>query len=45
MYFVLYHVLQSLVISRSKEYHDLHLFAGEAIVHDLVAAKLVPKIM
>lgn len=37
------HVLESLVVSRTQEYHDFHLSASEAIVHDLVAASLVAK--
>ena len=45
MHLVLNHVLQSLVIRRSQEYHDLHLFATKAIVHDLISAELVSKIM
>jgi len=45
MHLVLDHVLQSLVISRTQEYHDLHLFAAKSIVHDLISAKLVSKIM
>ena len=41
MDFVLNHVLEALVVSRAKEDHDLHLLASEAIVHYLVASKLV----
>ena len=41
VHLVLDHVLQSLVICRPKEDHDLHLLASEAIVHHLVASKLV----
>ena len=41
VHLVLDHVLQSLVICRPEEDHDFHLLASEAIVHYLVASKLV----
>jgi hypothetical protein len=38
-------VLKPLVIGRAQEDHDLHLFAGEPIIHHFIPTKLVPKIM
>ena len=39
--FILHHVLEALVVRRAQKDHHLHLLSSEAIVHDLVAAKLV----
>ena len=38
VHFVLHHMLESLVISWTKEDHDFHLLACESIVHDLVTS-------
>lgn len=45
VHLVIDHVLQSLVESRPKEDHDLHLFACEAIVHDFVASELIAEVV
>lgn len=41
VHLVVDHVLQSLIEGGAEEDHDLHLLAGEAVVHDLVAPVLV----
>ena len=38
---VLNHVLQSLIVGRSQENHDFHLFTTETVVHYLITSKLI----
>jgi hypothetical protein len=39
--FVAHHMLQTLIVGRTQEDHDLKLLASEAIVHDFVSVSLV----
>ena len=43
MDFVLHHVLQPLVVSRTKEDHHFHLFTSEPVVHHFITSELVSK--
>lgn len=39
--FVLDHMLQSLVVSRPQENHNLHLLSCEAVIHDFISSELI----
>lgn len=41
MNLVLNHMLEPLIVSGPKEYHDFQLLAAEAVIHDLVASQLI----
>lgn len=45
MNLIAYHVLQTLIVSRTKEYHYFQFFTSETIIHDLVSMTLVAQFM
>ena len=45
MNFIFNHMFESLVVGWTKENHDFHFFTTKTIIHNLIATKLVAKIM
>ena len=43
MHLIFDHVLESLVVRRSQEDHNFHLFTCESVVHHFISSKLVAK--